>query len=75
MGNSQGVLIPKPILAQLGLEAEVDMAVEGDALVIRKPKKNAREGWAEASQAVASAGDDALVMSDFPNTDDAELVW
>lgn len=75
MGNSQGVLIPKPILAQLGLEDEVDMDVVDDALVIRKPQKKAREGWAEASQAVAAAGDDALVMGEFPNADDAELVW
>ncbi|WP_199028866.1 AbrB/MazE/SpoVT family DNA-binding domain-containing protein [Ralstonia sp. ASV6] len=75
MGNSQGVLIPKPILAQLGLENEVDMAVEDNALVIRKPQKKAREGWAEASQAVAAAGDDALVMGEFPNADDTELVW
>ncbi|MHA6853185.1 AbrB/MazE/SpoVT family DNA-binding domain-containing protein [Ralstonia pseudosolanacearum] len=75
MGNSQGVLIPKPILAQLGLEDEVDMAVEDGALVIRKPEKRAREGWAEASQAVAAAGDDALVMGEFPNADDMETVW
>ncbi len=75
MGNSQGVLIPKPILAQLGLEDEVDMAVEDGALVIRKPEKRAREGWAEASQAVAAAGDDALVMGEFPNADDMEMVW
>lgn len=75
MGNSQGVLIPKPILAQLGFEDEVDMVVEDDTLVIRKPQKKAREGWAEASQAVAAASDDALVMGEFPNADDAELVW
>ncbi len=75
MGNSQGVLIPKPILAQLGLEDEVDMVVKDDTLVIRKPQKKAREGWAEASQAVAAAGDDALVMGEFPNADDAELAW
>lgn len=75
MGNSQGVLIPKPILAQLGLEDEVDMAVEDDKLVIRKPQKKAREGWAEASQAVAASGDDALVMGEFSNAGDAELVW
>lgn len=75
MGNSQGVLIPKPILAQLGLEDEVDMAVEDGALVIRKPEKRAREGWEEASQAVAAAGDDALVMGEFPNADDMETVW
>ena len=75
MGNSQGVLIPKPLLAQRGWEDEVDMAVEDDTLVIRKPKKKAREGWAEASEAVAAAGDDALVMGEFSNADDAELVW
>ncbi len=75
MGNSQGVLIPKPILAQLGLEDEVEMEVEDDTLVIRRPQKKAREGWADASKAVAAAGDDALVMGEFGNADDAELVW
>lgn len=75
MGNSQGVLIPKPILAQLGLEGEVDIAVEDDALAIRKPQKKAREGWAEASQDVAAAGDDALVTGEFSNADDSVLVW
>lgn len=75
MGNSQGVLIPKPILAQLGLEDEVEMEVRDDALVIRKPRKQARAGWAEASQAVAEAGDDELVLGEFGNADDSELVW
>jgi antitoxin MazE len=75
MGNSQGVLIPKPILAQLGLEDEVEMEVENDAIVLRRPQKKAREGWAEASKAVATAEDDALVMGEFGNADDAELVW
>jgi antitoxin MazE len=75
MGNSQGVLIPKPILAQLGLEGEAEMEVENDAIVLRKPRKRARQGWADASQAVAQAGDDALVMGEFPNADDAELAW
>jgi antitoxin MazE len=75
MGNSQGVLIPKPILAQLGLEDEVEMEVENDAIVLRRPQKKAREGWAEASKAVATAEGDALVMGEFGNADDAELVW
>lgn len=75
MGNSQGVLIPKPLLAQLGLEDEVEMEVEDDALVIRRPQKKAREGWAEASKSVAAAGDDAPVMGEFGNADDAEIVW
>lgn len=38
-GNSQGVIIPKPLLAQLGIEIgdTVDMQLENDALIIRKP--------------------------------------
>lgn len=75
MGNSQGVLIPKPILAQLGLENEVDMEIEDDALVIRRPQKQARAGWADASKTIASAGDDAPVIGEFGNADDTELVW
>jgi antitoxin MazE len=75
MGNSQGVLIPKPILAQLGLEDEVEMEVENDAIVLRKPQKKAREGWSDASKAIAEAGDDTLLMGEFPNADDAELSW
>jgi antitoxin MazE len=75
MGNSQGVLIPKAILAQLGLENEVEMEIVNDALVLRRPKQAPRQGWAEASQANAAAADDALVLGDFPNTDDSELKW
>lgn len=75
MGNSHGVLIPKPILAQLRLENEVEMEVEDDALVIRRPREQARAGWADASKAVAQAGDDAMVMGEFSNADDAELTW
>lgn len=75
MGNSQGVLIPKPILAQLDLEDEVEMEIQDDALVIRKPRKAVRQGWAEASAAIAHEGDDALVLGEFANTDDTELSW
>ncbi|WP_179405356.1 AbrB/MazE/SpoVT family DNA-binding domain-containing protein [Burkholderia guangdongensis] len=75
MGNSQGILIPKPILAQLGLEDEVEMTVENDALVIRRPKGNTRERWADASKAIAAAGDDALVIGDFGNAGDVEWTW
>jgi antitoxin MazE len=75
MGNSQGVLIPKPILAQLGFGDEVEMQVENDTIVLRKPPKKAREGWAEASKVVANAGDDALVLGEFGNAGDAEFAW
>lgn len=75
MGNSQGIIIPKPLLAQIGLEHEAEMVVENDAIVIRKPKRRVRHDWAEASQVIATAGDDALVWPEFANEQDSELQW
>ena len=59
IGNSTGVIIPHAMLLQLVLSDEVEMAVEKGAIVIRKPRA-ARAGWAEASAAIAAAGEDAL---------------
>ncbi len=76
MGNSQGVLIPKPFLAQAGIGLEeVEIAVEDAAIVIRKPKRKVREGWAEASQAIAEAGQDQLAWPEFSNEADRDLQW
>ena len=75
MGNSQGVIIPKPVLTQLGLEDEAEMSIERDAIVLRKPRNSVREGWAEASRLIAAGGDDKLVWPEFGNAADAELVW
>jgi len=77
IGNSQGVVIPKPILAQLGLDrnAGAEMTIEDGALVLRRPARPARTGWAEAARRIAEAGDDELVMGEFGNADDPESVW
>ena len=75
MGNSQGVIIPKPLLAQVGLQDEADMVVEKDCIVLRRPTTKPREGWAEASQRIAIAGNDALAWPEFANEADAELKW
>jgi antitoxin MazE len=75
LGNSQGVLIPKPLLQQVGLVDEAEMRVEGDALVLRRPKAAPRTGWAEASRKLAAVGDDALVLPEFANEGDARLKW
>jgi antitoxin MazE len=75
IGNSQGVVIPKPILAQLGLNGEAEMTIEGGALVLRPPARLARAGWAEAAKKIAEAGDDALVMGEFGNEADKDLRW
>ena len=75
LGNSQGILIPKPLLQQVGLVDQAEMRVEGDALVLRKPKAAPRAGWAEECRALAAAGADALVLPEFANEVDAELAW
>ncbi|BDE06832.1 hypothetical protein WPS_21080 [Vulcanimicrobium alpinum] len=75
VGNSQGVIIPKPLLAQVGLERDVDIDVEDGAIVLRKPTRRPREGWASASRAIADANDDALVWPEFGNAGDSELTW
>jgi antitoxin MazE len=75
LGNSHGILIPKPVLKQVGLSDQVDMQVEGNALVLRKPSAPPRSGWAEASKRIAALGDDGLVLPDFGNEVDSELTW
>ena len=75
MGNSQGVLIPKPILAQLGLEGTVDLQVRDGVIEIRAVRRNPREGWADDARKIADHGDDALVWAEFANDGDNDLVW
>ncbi len=75
LGNSQGILIPKPLLQQVGLVDQAEMRVEGDALVLRRPKAAPRSGWADSSRKLAELGDDTLVLPEFANEGDAGLKW
>lgn len=75
MGNSRGILIPKPLLQQAGLEEDAEILVEGNTLLVRRPKRTPRAGWAEASRRIAACGDDALVMPEFANEADKDLQW
>ena len=75
MGNSQGVILPKPLLAQAGLENEAEMVLENGCIVLRRPRDKPREGWAEASSRLAMRRDDALTWPEFANDADRELQW
>ena len=75
IGNSQGIVIPKPLLLQAGLETHAEMTIERGALVLRKPMGAARAGWADAAKRIAQQGDDALVLGEFANEGDADLPW
>ena len=75
IGNSQGIVLPKPVLAQAGLEDEVELTVEGSSVILRKPKPSVRAGWATAAKKLAEQGDDALLLGEFTNEGDAERAW
>lgn len=75
LGNSRGILIPKPLLKQAGLEDQAEILVEGNTLIVRRPKPAPRAGWAEASKKLAASGDDKLVWPEFANEADADLEW
>jgi antitoxin MazE len=77
MGNSSGIIIPKPILSQIGVEAgdDLDLSLSEDRIVLRPARRHLRDGWAGAAKRIAEAGDDALIWPEFGNVDDADLEW
>ncbi len=75
LGNSRGILIPKPLLKQAGLENQAEILVEGNTLILRRPKMAPRQGWAEASKEIAARGEDRLELPDFANEADADWKW
>jgi antitoxin MazE len=76
-GNSAGVIIPKPLLAELGAQAgdSVDLRLEDGRIVIERVAVLARKGWAEDAQRLAAEKDDGLVWPEFGNDEDAKLTW
>lgn len=76
-GNSAGVLIPKPLLSEIGAKAgdSVEIKVEGRRIVIEPVVQPARAGWAEDSQRLAREQDDELVWPEFGNSEGTTLTW
>ena len=63
IGNSRGVRIPKPLIAQCGLGDEVELRVTAEGLVIA-PHRPMRFGWKNAfAQDRPSEG---LLLKDQP---------
>jgi antitoxin MazE len=75
LGNSSSILIPKALLKQAGLGDQVEILVEGNKLIVRRPGSAPRAGWAEASRKLAASGDDKLIWPEFANEADADLEW
>jgi len=75
MGNSHGVLIPKPLLLEAGLSEVAELTLKQGVIEIRPIKPAPRSGWAEDAQRVALAAEEPLAWPEFGNEGDAELTW
>lgn len=75
LGKSRGVIIPKPLLAQVGLQDQAEIEVQDGALVLRPIKTLVRQGWAQAAQAISAAQEDPQVMGDGPLADESRWQW
>ena len=64
IGNSKGVVLPKALLAQAGLEDQTtaNIVVENGQIILSKPATAVRADWSEAAAAVAAQGNDALLI-------------
>ena len=58
-----------------GLGSEAELTIEDGAVVLRKPARPVRVGWAAAAEKLDERGDDVLVMGEFANEGDAERRW
>jgi len=63
IGNSQGIRIPKLLLAQTNLGEEVELELRGDQIVVRSAYR-ARHNWENQFKAMAEQGDDKLLDGD-----------
>ena len=71
IGNSQGVLIPAPLLSECGITNEIEIHLEGKKIIIESARP-ARLGWFEGYQVT----DDADAWDGLsPSADCEEWEW
>jgi len=73
IGNSRGIRIPRMLLEQAGLTGDVEMAVEGNKLIIHSAQRP-RLGWDAKFIAMEEHGDDRL-LDQVPATKWEEVEW
>jgi antitoxin MazE len=67
VGNSHGVIIPKPLLDEIGIADGdvVNLKVNKKGRIVLSPvRTEARAGWAADSKALAQAGETGRVWPD-----------
>ncbi len=76
MGNSNGIILPRAILGEIGVTtgAAMDLRVENGALIVTPIKHAPRTDWA-ATAATFVADEEAAAWQGFGNEGDADLTW
>ncbi len=75
IGNSRGVRLPKPLIAQAGLTDEVELRVRDGAIVIERAS-SPRAGWSEAAKEMHERDEDLLLDPLTPSRfDEKEWQW
>ncbi len=78
MGNSTGIIVPKALLGELGIETgqAIDLRVEDGRIVATPMQPEKRAGWADAAQAVGTGSDaEAEAWGAFGVEGDDALTW
>jgi antitoxin MazE len=78
LGNSHGVIIPKPLLDEIGLTAgdSVSLKVNKKGRLVMSPlRARVRDGWAEDSKALAEAGEAGAVWPNIAAGPDGGPKW
>jgi len=80
IGNSQGIRIPKPIIAQAGLEnVELDLEVVENGLLIKPIPFSKRKSWKENIEDILlknkNIKDEAILYDMLDNSDLKDYQW
>ena len=69
LGNSHGVIIPRPLLDEIGVAVGDPVSLKINKkgrLVISPMRAETRAGWANDSKALAQAGEAGRIWPDLP---------
>lgn len=77
IGNSTGIVLPRPILGAMGVSGGtmLDLTVEDGRLIATPVKQAVRAGWEEAAKAVTTAPLADSDWLDVGNDSDTDWTW
>ena len=77
MGNSAAVLLPKPVMAHLGVTTgdTLELVLQEGRIVLSPASRHPREGWEEAAQVVAAADDGRSQWPELSVGRDEDWTW